>query len=80
MLVQAHTQIPGVGMPRRVPRGHGHVHGRQCVLIQAKRLARQAFDAVSQHRGAEGAGGDGQAQSRALALIRQHRETEIGVG
>jgi hypothetical protein len=41
-------------------------------LVQSKGFSSQALDPVAGHRGAEGAGRDGQTQARTTCPVRQH--------
>ncbi len=50
------------------------------MLVQTKRLSREAFDAIAGDRRAEGSRRDAQSQSRKSFMIGEHRQTEIGIG
>ena len=50
------------------------------MLVQAKRFAREALDAVAGHGITECARRDRQTQPRIVFMIRQNRQTEVRVG
>ncbi len=49
------------------------------MLVQTKRLSREALDTVSRDGGSEGSRGDAQTQSRNSFMIGQDRQTKIGI-
>ncbi len=60
MSVEARTQFLCTRQARGVARRHGHIDGRQIVLVQAKGFSREALDSIARHGRAEGARRDGQ--------------------
>ena len=73
MRIEARAQIARAREPRGVASGDRDIDGGQRMLIQAKRLARKALDAVAGDRAAEGAGGNCKPQARMSFMIGQHR-------
>jgi hypothetical protein len=49
------------------------------MLVQAKRFASQAFDAIARYGSAEGACRDREAKARMTFIIAKNRQTEKGV-
>jgi len=72
MFIETCAQILRRRMPRGIARGDGHIDRRQQMLIQAKRLARNALDAVACNGAAESAGGDCEPQARVSFMVGQH--------
>jgi len=80
MPVQALAQVAEFGLARRLARGNRDIDRWQRMLIQSEGLARQAFDAIACHRGAEYSCRDAQTQSRMGCTVGQNRQTEIDIG
>ena len=80
MLIEAEAQFAGASRSRRVPGGHGNIDRRQGVLVQAKGLTCQAFDAIACHGGTEGARRDAQAQARMSFMVGCDRKTKERIG
>jgi hypothetical protein len=72
MLVEALAQFRRAGRSRGFSGGHGNIDRRQRVLVQAKGLSGEAFDAIACDRGSEGARRDAQAQPGTGFMIGEH--------
>ena len=73
MLFQTRPKVANFSRSGRLTSGDSDIDRRQGVLVQAKGLARQAFDAIAGNCCAEGAGSDAQPQSRVRFLIHENR-------
>jgi hypothetical protein len=80
MFVEAEAQISRAGRPRRFPGGHGNIDRRQRVLVQAKGLSGESFDAIACYGGAEGARRDAQTQPSVGFTIGQNRKRKKRIG
>jgi len=80
MLFQTRSKVANFSRSRRFTSGDGDVDGRQSVLVQAKRLARQALDAITRHGRAKRTRRDTQAKTRVRVGVDQHRYAEKHVG
>ena len=80
MLIEAGAQILGAGQSRRFSGGHGNIDRRQRVLVQAKGLARDPFDAIACYGGTEGARRDAQTQPGVSFMIGQNRQRKKRIG
>ena len=80
MLVEAEAQIGRAGRSRGFSGGHGNIDRRQRVLVQAKGLAGETFDAIACHGGTEGARRDAQTQASMRFMIGQNRKRKERIG
>jgi hypothetical protein len=80
MLIQARAQVLKARHASRFARRDRDIDRGQCVLVQTKRLSREAFDAIARHRGTEGARRNAQPQSRVSFMVGQDRYTKKRVG
>jgi hypothetical protein len=80
MLVEAEAQIGRAGRSRGISGGHGNIDRRQRVLVQAKGLSGEAFDAIACNGGSEGARRDAQTQASMGFMIGQNRKREKRIG
>jgi hypothetical protein len=71
--VQARSQIMRRGTARGLVSSDGDIDRRQSMLIQAKRLTRDALDAIARNGRAECSRGDCQPQARISFMIGQDR-------
>jgi hypothetical protein len=80
MPLQTRAQLLRRRTPRGTLRGDRHIDWWQGVLVQSKRLARQALDAIAGDGAAEYARRDGESETRMSVMIREHRQNEISIG
>jgi hypothetical protein len=76
MFLEAGAQLRRRSETRGIARRHSHIDRRQCMLVQPKGFASQAFDAIACHGCAEGASRNRQPQPRMTFIIGQNRQTE----
>ena len=80
MLIEAEAQIGRAGRSRGLSGGHGNIDRRQRVLVQAKGLPGEAFDAIACHGAAEGARRDAQTQPGMGFMIGKNSKREKRIG
>jgi len=80
MLVEAEAQIGRAGRSRGFSGGHGNIDRRQRVLVQAKGLSGEAFDAIARYGGTEGPRRDAQTQAGMGFVIGQYRQAKKRIG
>ena len=80
MFLEAGAQFFRLRETCSVARRHHDIHRRQRVLVQAKRFAREALEAIADNGSSGGARRDRQPQSRTASIVRHNGQVEIGVG
>lgn len=80
MLLETADDRRVVRVARAGARIDDDIHGRQFMLMLAKRFAHQALDTVAPYRSADDAGGNRQSKawSRATGVARENREECVG--
>ena len=80
MFFQAANDRGIVGIACAVARIDDDIHRGKFMLMQPKRLAYQALDAVSPNCAADDARSNGQPQSRLRSLVGTDENRELGIG